>query len=64
MADMDAILGANIVVRRLEIRRGCHVTVIESGKFLHLITIVLVGGFGCVLVLNDVNIVSRAQTEL
>lgn len=27
-------MGANAEVRRFDIRRGCHVTVIESGKFL------------------------------
>lgn len=28
------MFGAKAVVSRLEIRRGCHVTVMESGKFL------------------------------
>ena len=35
-ADIEAILGANVVVNKLEIKRGCHVTVMESGKLLLL----------------------------
>lgn len=36
--DTEAIFGAKAAVRRLEIRRGCHVTVMESGKFLRCVS--------------------------
>lgn len=38
LADTEAMVGAKAAVRRLEIRRGCHVTVMESGKFLRAVS--------------------------
>jgi hypothetical protein len=36
LEEMEAIFGANVAVNRFEISRGCHVTVMESGKFLRV----------------------------
>jgi hypothetical protein len=33
--ETEAILGAKVEVKRFEIRRGCHVTAMESGKLLY-----------------------------
>jgi hypothetical protein len=36
--DTEAMFGAKAAVKRLEISRGCHVTVMESGKFLRSVS--------------------------
>ena len=48
LEETSVILGAKAVVRRFDIRRGCHVTVIESGKFLRgvRLTSLSVAGLG------------------
>jgi hypothetical protein len=63
LEETDAILGANAEVRRLEISRGCHVTVIESGKFLWSVSDCwLVRGHGRgILVFDDEDVVLAAH---
>lgn len=62
---MVAMFGAKAVVSRLEMRRGCHVTVIESGKFLRSRQWVVVRSqTGHLLVFPDQDIFARADAQL
>lgn len=62
--DIDAILGAKAVVSRFDIRRGCQVTVMESGKFLGIVSVVQNERRSGVLVLDDQNVIFAANTQL
>lgn len=41
LEETEAILEANVVVKRFEIKRGCQVTVMESGKLLKWVNIMV-----------------------
>jgi len=62
--EMDVILGAKTVVRRLEMRRGCHVTVIESGKLLLRVNGICSRKEASVPIFDDADVVFGANAEL
>lgn len=61
---MAAILGAKAVVRRFDIRRGCQVTVMESGKFLGVSTDAVIQSPVHVLVFDDEDVIFAANAQL
>jgi len=65
LEEIEVMFGAKAVVSRLEIRRGCHVTVMESGKFLAHSQYVAVGrACRCVLVFHHENVVLASDSQL
>ena len=62
LEETEAILGANAVVSRFDMRRGCHVTVMESGKFLGIVSIVPYRSQNSVLVFDDQDVISTTDT--
>jgi hypothetical protein len=64
--EIDIMFGAKAVVSRLEIRRGCHVTVMESGKFLGNVSSCwwLCHAMQRILVFNNENVLLAADAKL